>query len=156
MKNRVHDSGWFCHRDKPGGMGSRRADNYVDLRSCVEKLGQLLLRQDFESCRCSARFSWPPSRSATAVYRPATKSCRGTGNIVSARFGGCQTDSRKLLFFRNPYDSRKSKNRRRSDVSRLLHRAQSDAKVSRNDIELSRNDIERSRSVDFRSHSVDF
>ena len=137
-------------------MGSRRADNYVDLRSCVEKLGQLLLRQDFESCRCSARFSWPPSRSATAVYRPATKSCRGTNTTVSIRFGKCQTDSRKLLFFRNPYDSRKSKNRRRSDVSGNSRLAQSDAKVSPNDIEVSRNDIELSHSVDFRSHSVDF
>ena len=54
----------------------------------------------------------------------------------------------------HPYEFAKSKNRRRSDVSRLLRRAWSDIELSPNDAKVSRNDIEKAHSVDFRSLSV--
>ena len=54
----------------------------------------------------------------------------------------------------HPHDFPKSKNRRRSDVSRNCDVARSDIELSRNDIEVRLNDIEMSHSVDFWSHSV--
>ena len=73
-------------------------------------------------------------------------------------FGEGSSHGRSSVGFElaHPYEFAKSKNRRRSDVSRLLYRARNDIELSRNDIEVRANDIERSHSVDFRTHSVDF
>ena len=72
---------------------------------------------------------------------------------------GCIADykmRRSAFICKRPHESAKSKNRRRSDVSRNLRRARSDAKVSRNDIEMSHSVDFVSGPVDFVSHSVDF
>ena len=55
-----------------------------------------------------------------------------------------------------PHEIAKSKSRRRSDVSRLLHRARSDLKMSMLVDIMSMLVDFRAHPVDFRAHPVDF
>ena len=62
----------------------------------------------------------------------------------------------KFCFSAHPREFAKSKNPRRCDVSRLLHRARSDLKMSMSVDFMSMSVDFRSMLVDFRAHPVDF